>query len=170
GITLSGSLLAAAVAENAATAAAPAALVETTVRLGLAFAAGTAAAPAVSLAEGVLHAMWITKLKFAAVLVLAVGVAGSGAGMSGGRGGAGEAEATRPGAAAQGKSPPAKEPADQAKTPPPAKQAPEQEQRTPLRLVTLRDALSRTIRYKGIDDPKATLQEALDGLSHDHAV
>jgi RNA polymerase sigma factor (sigma-70 family) len=62
---------------------APAALIAPTVRAALAFAAGGtgAAAPEViALAKGVLRAMIVSKLKFAAAVALAVGLVGTGAG------------------------------------------------------------------------------------------
>jgi tetratricopeptide (TPR) repeat protein len=40
----------------------------------------------------------------------------------------------------------------------------------PRRMLELRDALSRPIRYKGLNDPAATLQEALDQLEKDQGV
>ncbi len=75
GVTLSAGAFAAALGE-AAPAAVPASLVAPVVRL----AAGGSAAPAAALAEGVMRAMLVTKLKNAAVLALAVGVAALGAG------------------------------------------------------------------------------------------
>ncbi len=108
GIALSTGLLAAALSENGATAMAPAALVDTTIKAATllatlgwhAFAAPGAAlvttsvlgresmAPTISgkvatLTEGVLKAMFLTKLKVVAALVLALGALGAGAGVMG---------------------------------------------------------------------------------------
>ncbi len=73
-----------AVLAPAAPAAVPAALVPATSRLALLFAtrgaalAGLASAPAVQLAQGVLHAMFLTKLKGAAAVILAAAVVTTG--------------------------------------------------------------------------------------------
>jgi RNA polymerase sigma factor (sigma-70 family) len=78
GLLFSGGLLATALAAQGASAA-PLALVSATVTVGLAFAAGpgtaaTGAIPAsvAALTEGVLQAMWLTKLKFAALVIVLV--------------------------------------------------------------------------------------------------
>lgn len=84
GITLSGAGLFAVLASNAALAVAPTPLVNSTVRAALYYAAGSSAdtglvAPqAAALAEGVLRAMFMTKLKALAALVLLVGIATAG--------------------------------------------------------------------------------------------
>jgi RNA polymerase sigma factor (sigma-70 family) len=80
GITLTAGLLAAVLAERAAAAVSPrllATTLQTTVRL----AAGQAAGPAAALAEGVLKAMFATKLKIATVFLVAAGVLALGAGL-----------------------------------------------------------------------------------------
>jgi RNA polymerase sigma factor (sigma-70 family) len=74
GVALSTGLLGAVLAGHAA-AAVPAALVATTVRTTVLVAAGEAVAPAVSLAEGVLKAMFVTRLKVATGLLLALATA-----------------------------------------------------------------------------------------------
>jgi RNA polymerase sigma factor (sigma-70 family) len=84
GITLSTGLLGVVLAEHAS-AAVPGLLVHSTIQtIGLLSAgkaiAGSAAAPAAALAEGVLKAMFATKLQIATGLVLTVGVLGVGAG------------------------------------------------------------------------------------------
>jgi RNA polymerase sigma factor (sigma-70 family) len=86
GLALSGVALFALLAPGTASAAVPAALVDATVRGALLFAAGQAAAgvvssSAVTLAEGVLKTMGITKLKLAAAVLLAFGIVGVGAGV-----------------------------------------------------------------------------------------
>src|SRR5436190_4221209 len=78
GVTLSGAALGTFLVENAH-ATVPPALAEGTIKAAAAFAAGQAAAAVVSarvaaLAEGVMRAMLLTKLKIAAVLLLAAGL------------------------------------------------------------------------------------------------
>jgi RNA polymerase sigma factor (sigma-70 family) len=87
--------LAIALTEGAAPAAVPAALAAAAVRAGLLAAAGKAVAGVVSgeivaLTEGVVHAMWMTKLKVATAAVLAVTVLGTSAGVVALRTAAGE--------------------------------------------------------------------------------
>jgi RNA polymerase sigma factor (sigma-70 family) len=70
------------------TAAVPAGLVHTTLKTALAIAAGQSAtavvsAPVAALTQGVLHAMFMTKLKTTLAVVLAIGIAGIGAGVLG---------------------------------------------------------------------------------------
>jgi RNA polymerase sigma factor (sigma-70 family) len=72
GVGLSAGLLAAVLAEHAA-AAVPAALTRAAVQLTVLAAAGEVLAPAACLAEGVLKAMFVTKLKVATALLLALG-------------------------------------------------------------------------------------------------
>jgi RNA polymerase sigma factor (sigma-70 family) len=72
GVALSAGLFAALLAERAA-AAVPAALVRATIRTTVLAAAGQALAPAAALAEGVLKAMFVTRLKIATALLLAFG-------------------------------------------------------------------------------------------------
>jgi RNA polymerase sigma factor (sigma-70 family) len=86
GLALSGSLLATMLIARASEAAAPAALVSTTVKAAIPFAAGTAAASLVAArpaawTEGVLKAMFMTKLEISAAVVLVLALAGTGAGL-----------------------------------------------------------------------------------------
>ena len=86
GLTLTSGVLAALAAQNAAQAAVPGALAETTLQAALLFAAGPAAAggiaaPVLAHAEGALRAATVAKLKLAAVILTAVGAAGSGVGV-----------------------------------------------------------------------------------------
>jgi RNA polymerase sigma factor (sigma-70 family) len=86
GITLSAALLTGLLAEEAV-APVSAALVAPTVRAALAFTAGRAAArtvpaAAAALAEGALHALFLTRLKFVLVLVLMTGLALAAAGLA----------------------------------------------------------------------------------------
>jgi uncharacterized protein (TIGR03067 family) len=86
GVTLSSGLLFGALAENAASAVVPAALVTATVHAASlssaakAAAAGIISTQAVALAEGALHAMFITKLKIMATLLVTLTILGTGAG------------------------------------------------------------------------------------------
>jgi RNA polymerase sigma factor (sigma-70 family) len=89
GVALSAGSLAAILSGNALSAAAPAALSDSTVKAALAFAAGklATAGGAAGLAEGVLQAMWMTRVKAwsAAALVLGLAVTGAGVLAFGGR-------------------------------------------------------------------------------------
>ncbi len=86
---------------GAASAKVPLSLTESTARAAIAFAAGRAAtagivpATVVSLAEGAMQAMRLTRIKFVAAAVVAFGVAGSGVGLPG-RSGGSSAEAQQP--------------------------------------------------------------------------
>jgi RNA polymerase sigma factor (sigma-70 family) len=86
GITLSAAVLAALLLEEAA-APLSASLVTPTVQAALAFAAGGTAAravpaPAAALAEGALHAMFLTRVKLALAVVLLTGLAVTAAGVA----------------------------------------------------------------------------------------
>lgn len=86
GVVLSGSLLATLLISKASAATAPTVLVSATVKAAIPFAAGNAAASLVStqaaaLTEGVLKAMFMTKLKITAAVVFVVALAGAGAGL-----------------------------------------------------------------------------------------
>jgi RNA polymerase sigma factor (sigma-70 family) len=86
GITLPAAALAVLLAHNAAPAGVPAALADETVRAAGLFAAGSAAAgvvapPVAALTEGVLQAMWTTKLKLIAVSVVLAAALFAGAGV-----------------------------------------------------------------------------------------
>ncbi|HZY86800.1 MAG TPA: sigma-70 family RNA polymerase sigma factor [Gemmataceae bacterium] len=86
GVTLPAAALAAVLTQNAASAAVPAALADETVRAAGLFAAGSAAAgvvapPVAALTDGVLQAMWTTKLKFVAVSVVLSAALFAGAGL-----------------------------------------------------------------------------------------
>jgi RNA polymerase sigma factor (sigma-70 family) len=86
GLTLSAGLLAALLSSNAS-ATMPTALINTTLQAALltaanqAAAAGMISAPVAALTKGVLQAMFVTKLKIAAAVLLAVSVVGSGVGV-----------------------------------------------------------------------------------------
>jgi RNA polymerase sigma factor (sigma-70 family) len=88
GVTLSAAAFATVMSQNAAPAAVPDALLHSTPSAALLFAAGSAtAAGAVSahaaiLAQGVLKAMFITRLTIAATVLVALGILGTGTGLS----------------------------------------------------------------------------------------
>jgi RNA polymerase sigma factor (sigma-70 family) len=84
GLTLSAALFAGALVESSASAAPPAEFVVLTVKAGLLYAAGRAPADVISvqvvtLAEGVLKAMLLSKLKIAAAVLVALAVLGASA-------------------------------------------------------------------------------------------
>jgi RNA polymerase sigma factor (sigma-70 family) len=153
GVELTGAALASVVAANATTAA-PAAVIADTVRVGLTYAAGPAAqaGSAVILAEGVLHGMFMTKVKMAVVVLLALGALGSGAGMFVRNSEAGAA-APAPARAADKSFP--DQTKDEAKVAE-ADRAGAAAHRT----------LGQLVDFKGLDDPKTTLQEALQAFEH----
>jgi RNA polymerase sigma factor (sigma-70 family) len=116
GIALSGAALAAVLCAHAARAGAPKSFVNATVRAALAFAADRAAAVAlvsartVALAEGVLRAMWMTKVKVALALLFAAAVVvGLGAGALAQRADSGKAVDLLPGQKDRAPDPPKKE-------------------------------------------------------------
>jgi RNA polymerase sigma factor (sigma-70 family) len=86
GLGLSMPLLASALARQTASAAVTASLAAATVRAavlgagGKAVSAGVVPAPVAALTEGVVQAMWVSKMKLAAAVVLAVGLVGAGGG------------------------------------------------------------------------------------------
>src|SRR5205807_2361983 len=85
GLGLAAAGLAVALPQQGSAAAAPAALVNSTIAAALPFAAGQAAGGLVSasvaaLTEGVLHTMYVTKLKIAAAVVAALFALGTGVG------------------------------------------------------------------------------------------
>jgi len=88
GITLSAGVVLGVLAENAASAAPSAALVQRTVQAGLLYTAGKSTAAgvisvqAVKLTQGVLHAMFMSKLKLTAAVLAAIVLVGTGTGMT----------------------------------------------------------------------------------------
>jgi RNA polymerase sigma factor (sigma-70 family) len=156
GVELSGVALATVLTTNAGPAAVPPPLLTDTVRTGLAFAAGSAGAgPAVSLASGVLHSMFLTKVKMTVAALVALCVVGSGAGLLGRKADAGGPPAAQPA--------PAKAVADK----PPADPSKAEAAAAPAssRGMELQKALAAPAPFKGMDDPKTTLIEALDLLA-----
>jgi RNA polymerase sigma factor (sigma-70 family) len=155
GIELSSAALATILTAKAAPAAAPTALVTETVRTGISFGAGSAsAAQAVTLASGVLQSMFITKVNITVIVLAALCVVGSGVGLLGQAFTApGTAAAPAPSKAA------AKVPAVEDKKPAAAEPMPL------TRGMELAQALDQGVTFKGFDDPKTTLAEALDLFS-----
>jgi RNA polymerase sigma factor (sigma-70 family) len=83
GVTLSGGVLAAVLSENMAAAAMPSSVVSSTIKaaslLGAGRAAGVVSARVAALAEGVVKAMFVTKLKSVLAVVLVLGFVATGA-------------------------------------------------------------------------------------------
>jgi RNA polymerase sigma factor (sigma-70 family) len=171
GLDVSAGALAVVLAENAALrAAVPTALREITIRTSLLLAAGTAgqamSASLAALVEGVVRSMFLSKVKFAAIVLLALGLAGTGAGFLGHRSDA-EQPASKPKPAPAAPRAPAavadkakdKDDAAKAYVPPPAVDDEKQ------RLRDWRDKLVQPVRIDGIDDPETTWLEVLDLLA-----
>jgi RNA polymerase sigma factor (sigma-70 family) len=168
GLAVPAGVLAAALAGHAGACAPPATLVASTARCALAHAAGAGGFPAsvVALSEGVLHGMFLTKLKWAALVLLALGALGTGAGLLT-RTSATPPEAPDRAAKATLKAPEkGGEPGKVAvRAPAPAKKAPEKPaEKAPPQGAELRATLDRVVNFAGIDDPKTTLGEALEQL------
>jgi RNA polymerase sigma factor (sigma-70 family) len=146
-----------ALAEPVGNAAVPAELTTSTARLAAAFAAGTALtrSTTILLTEGVLSSMFFEKIKLTASVVLALALIGTGGGFFSRRGEARVQLTPTPKATPE---------PDRAS----GEKPPEKKEDTPAALrrgAELRETLSRVVRYDGIDDPKTTLQEALDMLA-----
>jgi RNA polymerase sigma factor (sigma-70 family) len=168
GVTVSAGALASALAQHAGATDVPTALTTSTLetvltQLGKAgTAAGALATPAVLLAEGVIHAMIVTKLQTVLVLLLALGLLGTGAGLAAWE--AGE----KPGPTKTAPAPPAQADKDakQEADPKAKPEAQEDKAPEPPRDLELVEALKRRVKFNGADDPKATLSEVLDILSN----
>jgi RNA polymerase sigma factor (sigma-70 family) len=148
-----------AVAEPVGNAAVPAELTTSTARLAAAFAAGTARAltksTTILLTEGVLSSMYFEKLKLTAAVVLALALIGTGGGVFSRRGEARVQPTPTPKSTAEPDRALAQKPPEKKEDAPAARERGEE----------IRETLSRVMRYDGIDDPKTTLQEALDMLA-----
>jgi hypothetical protein len=102
GLALSTAGLATLLAEQTASAAVPAALLDTTGKAALACAAGESLAaglvsvPVAALVKGVLNAMMMTKVKLLAVVLLLIGLAAAGGGFFAFHGQAGEPKEAKP--------------------------------------------------------------------------
>jgi hypothetical protein len=173
GLGLSAATLSTALPDSLS-AAVPPALVESTVRLSISYAAGIAvsalSAQAAVLAEGVLKAMFLTKLKLVTVVFLSLGLVGSGVGFLTHGAGQGQPVAVAQASplVALAKEAPVPEPKKDDKKGPPqggektieAPPLPIEEQAR-----VLRGKLDQPIEYRGIDDPRATLQDVLGQLA-----
>ncbi len=172
GVDVSAGTLAVVLAESAALrATVPAALWEITVRTSLLFAAGTAgqslSAPLAALVEGVVRSMFLSKAKVALIVVLVLGLAGSGAGFLVHPGAAEKSEnksATKTAAPAPprvvGKTKAIPKAAlKEAHQPPPAVVEDHE------RLRDWREKLLQPINWEGIDDSESKLIDVLDQLS-----
>jgi RNA polymerase sigma factor (sigma-70 family) len=101
GITIAGSVLATLLMQQSASALVPPTLAGATLKAAVAVAAGQSLAVSTSVAiltEGVMRAMFVTKLKIAALVVFTIGVIGAGTGMLAARGGHGSSEKHAPAA------------------------------------------------------------------------
>ncbi len=176
GVGVSAGVLAVVFAESAALrASVPATLFELSVRTSLVFAAGTAgqslSAPLAALVEGVVRSMFLSKVKLALIVVLALGLAGTGAGFlvrpdaaeQPQNNSATKAKAAPPRVVDRTKTKPKAPPK---KTGPIAPDAAVQNQR----LLEWREILLETIRFEGIDDRESKLIEVLDLLSKRYRV
>jgi RNA polymerase sigma factor (sigma-70 family) len=170
GLTLSAAALTALLADHAAQATTvPASLAAATIKAALLVAAGTSLAAGVStgataLTEGVLKAMFLTKLKIATAVVLTLAVVGMSGGMftyntwARDRGTEKKDQAT-----SKEKGELKAEVAASAPTAPEsAKPAP------PAKAIDARQALAKTIDYSGADDPNTRLQDLLAELAKDY--
>jgi RNA polymerase sigma factor (sigma-70 family) len=179
GVEVSAGALATMLADNTfLRAAPPAALSETTIRMSLLFAAGTTSsavsASLAALVEGVVRSMFLGKIKVAVIVLVTFGLLGSGAGFVAHRTSAGQpgdkpAPATdRPLTVAQK----TKEKTDREKpredAPAPKPKADEAAADAGVdavtRLKSWREQLTKPLNFDGIDDPRITLQDALDKL------
>ncbi|HEY7157355.1 MAG TPA: sigma-70 family RNA polymerase sigma factor [Gemmataceae bacterium] len=171
GVGVPAGALAAVLTDNAVRSAPPAILCASTIRTSLLFAAGTTSpalsAPLAALVEGVLRSMFLSKVKFVAIVLLTLGLFGSGAGFVAHR-----TSAEQPGskpvpapilpAAVADK---AKEKEPEAKPKPKANEAFAVAQLdTPSRLKEWRDKLNQPVEFGGFQDPKMPLDEALKNL------
>jgi RNA polymerase sigma factor (sigma-70 family) len=163
GLGLSASALSVALPDSLS-AAVPSALVESTIRLSISYAAGMAvsalSAPAAVLAEGVLKAMFLTKVKLVVVVFLSLGLVGSGVGFL--------THGTNPGQpVAVAQESPVPSPVrnkDDKKEQPQRDESKAEVKALPIeeRTRELRDKLDMPVVYHGIEDNRVTLGEILD--------
>jgi RNA polymerase sigma factor (sigma-70 family) len=148
----------------------PPALVESVLR-GAAVREGAFSTSVLTLAEGVLLSMSMHKLRLAALALLTLAVL-TGAGVWAGRPAAtGSAPPAKLNAAAQ---PPqqGKEKETTAPAPPAnAKEKPKEDKSAAAsKALEIRDILRKTIDWRGVDDPRTTLIEALNRLTSDYQI
>jgi hypothetical protein len=164
---LSSAALSIAIEETIRSAPVPSELSVATVQVGsaaLAGSAGMASVTASTLADGVISTMSLGKIKLAMVIVAAIGLFGTGGGLFLRRG---EAGSDPPAAKSQQTQSSTPAPAHKADSGVPAAKpalAYELERRVEPDL-EIRDLLTRTIKFEGIDDPQVTLKEAIDQIS-----
>lgn len=159
-------------------AALPAALSQTTVRMSLSFAAGTAGSvlsdSVAALVEGVVRTMFLNQLKFAAIVLLSLGLLSAGAGFVAHRTAAGQPGA-KPALAPDPTLSAAHQPKAKTNRPKPRDEAalakPKADEPAAssggdvaTRLKNWRDQLRKPLSFEGVDNPGETLQEALDTL------
>jgi hypothetical protein len=117
------------------------------------------------LMEGVVSSMYVAKLKLAAVLLLTLGLLGAGGGLLG-RGGSDRLHATV--------TPPEPTPKKDLSIPPAnkvAEVAPAPAPNSPQGDLEIRDRLfAQVFKFDGIDDPKTTLQDALELISQRYGI
>ncbi|HZV03934.1 MAG TPA: RNA polymerase sigma factor [Gemmataceae bacterium] len=180
GVEVSAGALAAVLAENTfLRAAPPAVLSETTIRMSLLFATGTTSsavsASLTALVEGVVRSMFLSKVKVAVIVLVTIGLLGSGAGFVAHRtaaGQPGDKPATtpdRPPSVAQKTKEKTKEKeksrGDRPAPKPKMDEAgPDAKQDPATRLEIWRAQLTNPLNFEGIADPGITLQDALDKL------
>ena len=178
GLTLSGAALATLLTHNAARATlVPAALAANTVQAALLVAAGNSLAAGVistqvaTLTEGVLQAMFLTKLKIAAAVMLTLGVLGAGGGAFTFNSWAKE-EGLEKKEGVKAKTEPKSEPAQAEVGAPTAAVNEKPADKLPggKRAKNFRDALNQEIEFNGLNDPKLTLGEFLEQLSQRYSV
>ncbi len=173
GVEVSAGTLAAVLAENAALQSAPSlALREVTIRTSLLLAAGTTgqtlSAPLAVLVEGVVRSMFLSKVKFVGIVVLAIGIVGAGTGFL-----AHDTSASPPSSESLplvNQDPARAEAAALvlAKAEAPAQpnpNGPAQNNAPPARRDILSNVLRQEIDYGGLEDARATLSDALDQLA-----
>jgi RNA polymerase sigma factor (sigma-70 family) len=164
GVVISTAAFADALAQEGEAAFVPEALAAATCATGRAFAAGTAhslsTTSTVNLAEGVLTNMFLTKLKLAAGLAIAVVLMGLG-GQLIARQGNGPADPPTPTPNVEQRAG-----ADPARAGESNPAAPTPEKHKGRRDLAMRDALRGEVAYAGLDDPKTTLADALEQLSN----
>ncbi len=168
GLELTSAALATALADTLGSAAVPAALMESTLHLAPIFASSQAAQAltlqAAVLAEGVLQTMSLTHLKLTAVVLLILGIAGSGVGLMA-RGPGRE----KPEALAQEVAQPPDKAAKKDQPPGTEKKAQPIPQRED-NASALRRQLGQRITFQGVEDQTTTLQDVLDMLAKQFGV
>jgi RNA polymerase sigma factor (sigma-70 family) len=171
GLGLSAAALSATLPESLR-AAVPPTLIESTVRLGMSYAAGAAVSAlsvqAAVLAEGVLKTMFLTKVKLAAAVFLSLGIVGSGVGFLTHGTGKGQQAAV----ALESPLPAPVREKDDKKEPPRGDEKQVEAPPVPIEELSreLREKLDKPVDYQGIEDPRVTLGEVLQQFARTFAV